>query len=37
LFEQARRAPKTGAPRQQRKVSLSSGAIMQVVIDQDLV
>jgi hypothetical protein len=38
LFEQARRAPKVNTQRQwQRKVSLSSGAIMQVVIDQDLV
>jgi hypothetical protein len=38
LYEQARRTPKAGTPRQfQRKVSLSTGAIMQVVIDQDLV
>jgi len=38
LFEQARREPKAASQRQwPRKVSLSSGAIMQVVIDQDLV
>jgi len=38
LFEQAQRTPKAASGRQwPRKVSLSSGAIMQVVIDQDLV
>ena len=36
LFEQARRAPKAPADKA-RKISLSSGSILQVVIDQDLI
>ena len=36
LFEQARRAPKAQVEKG-RKISLSSGSILQVVIDQDLI
>lgn len=36
LFEQAQRAPAVVLEKR-RKVSLSSGALMQVVIDQDLI
>ena len=36
LFEQARRAPKAHVEKG-RKISLASGSILQVVIDQDLI
>jgi hypothetical protein len=37
MFEQARRAPNVIPLDKRRKVSLASGALMQVVIDQDLI
>ena len=37
MFEQARRAPNVVPMERRRKISLASGALMQVAIDQDLI
>jgi hypothetical protein len=37
MYEQARRAPNVVSLEKRRKVSLASGPLMQVIIDQDLI